>query len=274
MYQFVEINQKEYKNYTHRTLSMKKEKPAFYIGIFMKEKLVACLLIFLKKEEETYFYIPYGIETMQPNKKLESFIKKNLVLFARKKQVFKIKLGETKENDISNFHYQKEENFYIPLKKEQEITYPSYFKIQELTSTEEIRVLEQEHGTTRGKAQKLYIIELDILTYLTNPLSLEEKNLMEEIRRELGDYLLLESIGISFLSEKEATILFQENYSTLLENKRKNILWVIVQNQLKKEGYEKIYIPLSLKDSLSLDSTKGSRIPFLFKNLIYQKRRD
>lgn len=277
MYQFIEINQKEYQNYTGRKIThAKNEKAIFYIGIFTRTQIVACLFLILKEDEgKQYFYLPYGIETKKHSKKLEEFAKKSLTTFAREHKIFKIKLLEKAETPKQkNVNSQGEKSFYIPLNEEKEIHYPNYFIITDLKEAKETQDWEQIPLRQFSNAQKGYIIQLDLLTYLTQNLSVEEEQFIEEIRKELGDYILLESIGISFLNEKEVSILFHENYSTLLLEERKNILWTILQNELKKEGYEKVYIPLYLKNSLSLSSHKLPKVPFIFKETLLQKRRD
>lgn len=76
---------------------------------------------------------------------------------------------------------------------------------------------------------------------------------MTRLLNELGDILILESISIEYLNDKEVVLIDNDNYSSVLLEERKNIFFPRLKEELVKKGIKKLYLSSTTKSSLPLE---------------------
>ena len=98
-----------------------------------------------------------------------------------------------------------------------------------------------------------FALQLDLYSYLD---TIKEENKREVVTRllnELGDILILESISIEYLNDKEVVLIDNDNYSSVLLEERKNIFFPRLKEELVKKGIKKLYLSSTTKSSLPLE---------------------
>lgn len=258
MYQFVEdLKEEQYKNFVQaKKLSQKNSnnRKCIYLGVAKDRKLVACCKVELKVENrKNIFVIPLGIQTIIENEELYVFFQKYISATAKKYGVHIIKLYSHENPILSKIGYKrKKENQenYLPLKMEKSLDIPNYFQIDELNTERKRNRLKE----LKLKNKDLFLfnnisfftLQLDLYTYLDTLKDKKERKLVQELISEIGDSLILESCSIEYLNDDKVQYIDYETYSSILEDKRKNILFQKLQEQLVQKGIHKLFLPKNI----------------------------
>ncbi len=261
MYQFVEdLKEEQYKNFIQaKKLKQKrsKDKNCLYVGVAKERKLVACCKIFIQIENrKNIFSIPLGIQTIIEEEELYTFFMKYLIITARKYSAQKIKVY-SKENPyllkIGFKKVKKNSESYLPLKKEKERKIPNYFQIVELDTDRKREKLKNFKINNKDlflfNNVSFFTLQLDLYTYLDTLVEKKERNIIQEIIGEVGDVLILECISIEYLNDNGVQYIDYENYSSLLEKERENVLFPKLKEELVKKGIQKLFLPKKVNAS-------------------------
>jgi len=126
MYQFVEdLKESQYKKFVQeKKLNQKRNtnKDCFYIGFAKDKKLIACARIFILIEnQKRILYIPLGIQTIIEDSDFYLFVKKYLIITAKKYHAQIIKVYSQENENLLEIGFKltkKSGDSYLPLKKE------------------------------------------------------------------------------------------------------------------------------------------------------------
>ncbi len=255
MYQFVEdLKEEQYKNFIQaKRLRQKssKEKKCLYVGVAKDRKLIACCKIFIQIENrKTIFSIPLGIQTVIEEEKLYSFFMKYLFITAKKYSAQKIKVYSKENFYLEKIGFRKgkrNSESYLLLKKEKELKVPNYFRIVELNTNRKREKLKDFKIKNKDlflfNNVSFFTLQLDLYTYLDTLKEKKERNLIQEMITELGDVLILECISIEYINDNGVQYIDYENYSSLLEKERENMLFSKLKEELVKKGIQKFFLP-------------------------------
>lgn len=265
MYQFVEdLKEEQYKAFIEvKKLDRKSHgnKDCFYFGVAKDRKLVACCKVFIEIENrKKVFFIPLGIQTIIEDIELYQFFKKYLSITAKKYNVRKIKIYSSENSNLLQIGFiktRKNTRAYLPLKKEKEIIAPNYLQVLELNSERKRKKLKELKTKNKDlflfNNVSFFALQLDLYTYLDTVKEERKKEVVTRLLNELGDILILESISIEYLNDKEAFLIDNDNYSSVLLEERKNIFFPKLKEELVKKGIKKLYLPSTTKSSLPLE---------------------
>lgn len=257
MFQFVEdLKEEQYNNFIKaKKLSQKSIKQNYlYVGVAQDRKLVAVCKIFIQVESgKNIFVIPLGIQTIIENEDLYIFFQKYLLVFAKKYNVHKIKLYSQENAFLLKIGYKigkAEKQHYLPLKKEKTINIPCYFQVDEMNNERKRRKLKE----LRQKNKDLFLfnnvsfftLQLDLYTYLDTFEEEKQRNIIQEMMDELGDFLVLESCSVEYLNDNKVQYIDYENHSSILEEERKGILFSKLKEELLKKGVQKLFLPKNI----------------------------
>lgn len=258
MYQFVEdLKEEQYKNFIQANrLGQKRanDKNCIYVGVAKNRKLVACAKIFIQVENrKTILSIPLGIQTIIEEEELYTFFQKYLLITAKKYSAQKIKVYSKENPYLSKLGFKKlkkNSEPYLPLKIEKKIDIPNYFQVVELKTQRKRDKLKELKTKNRDlflfNNVSFFTLQLDLYTYLDTVKEKKQKELIQEMINELGSNLILESISIEYLNDNGVQYIDYDNYSSMLEEERKNILLPKVKDELVKKGIQKLFLPNSM----------------------------
>ncbi len=265
MYQFVEdLREDQYKKFVQeKKLGQKRSsnKDCFYLGFAKDRKLVACVKVFIQMEnQKKIFCIPLGIQTIVNDLEFFQFVKKYLIITAKKYNAQMIKIYSKENSSLLEIGFKltkKNGDTYLPLKKEKIENVPSYFKIVEMNSDRKRRKLKEIKRTNNDlflfNNVTFFTLQLDLYTYLDSLKDLVEKKLIERIMEENGDSIILESASIEIFNEEEAQLIELEEYSTLLQDRRKNLFFSKLKEELTNRGIKKLFFQNSKNKMLPLE---------------------
>lgn len=264
MYQFVEdLREEQYQKFVQdKKLDQKRtsSKNGFYIGFAKDRKLVACAKVFIQMEnQKNILYIPLGIQSIEKEKDFYPFLKKYLLITAKKYNAQKIKVYSKEDSELSNIGFKltkKNGDSYLPLQIEEKKTLPNYFKIVEMNSDRKRRKLKEIKRNNNDlflfNNVSFFTLQLDLYSYLDILEQEQEKKVIRRIMEENGDSIILESISIEFFNDKEAKFIEAEEFSSLLKEERKNLLFCKLKEDLVNRGIQKLFFTNSKKISLPL----------------------
>ncbi len=264
MYQFVEdLKESQYKKFVQeKKLNQKRNtnKDCFYIGFAKDKKLIACARIFILIEnQKRILYIPLGIQTIIEDSDFYLFVKKYLIITAKKYHAQIIKVYSQENENLLEIGFKltkKSGDSYLPLKKEKAYSLPTYLKIVEMNSERKRRKLKEIKRNNNDlflfNNVTFFTLQLDLYAYLDTLKDLVEKKLIEKIMEENGDSIILESASIEFFNEEEAQLIELEEYSTLLQEKRKNLFFQKLKEELLNKGIHKLFFQNSKNNAFPL----------------------
>lgn len=264
MYQFVEdLKEEQYERFVQEKKLVQKrieDENCFYIGFAKNRKLVACAKVFILLENgKNVLYIPLGIQSIVNDNEFYTFLKKYLIITAKTYHAKKITILCKENTALLNIGFKltkKNGEFYLPLKKEKKKEMPNYFKIVEMDTERKRRKLKEIKRTNKDlflfNNITFFTLQLDLYAYIDTLKKKEEINLIKSIMEENGDSLILENISIEFFNDYEAQFIEIEEFSSLLKEKRQNILFNKLKEELTERGFQKLFFSNPKNISLPL----------------------